>query len=1015
MAKLYRKSLLSIAGFLSLLTGFVQSPVRAQSAPDGATVASQTAPSDAAAQPAADAANTTKTQKLETVQVTGSMIRSVDVEAAQPVITISAKDIERQGFATIGQLLQNVTVATGSPDISKSDSLEAGADVGGTFIDLRNLGAARTLVLIDGRRMGTSYDGLSNLDFIPVSMVDRIDILADAASVTYGSDAIAGVVNIITKKDFDGARVDTYVGQYKPHSDGTQQQYSFLAGKVFDRGAIEVSVLYQRQDAIPASARPWSNYPLTHAYPNDGWSSVGSAGQILNPDGSTSVLNAGADPRDFNNYHTLVPPTIGANGSVTNTGDYFNANPYSSLISTTTMRDVFVQGHYDFRDNLKLDFSAIYAQDVNNSVLIGYPLGSIGTSSLPAYSDLTLSPNSYYYPTNYSYNASGQAPMPITFQRRVIEDPRLSDNLSAYYRYNVGLSGNFAIGDHQFQWDAFYYITRSQGTILNTGNFYLPNLANALGPSFVASDGTIQCGTPGNVIAGCVPLNALGTYTPAMLAYINRDTYDHYGAKEQGPQIDLSGDIFALPAGDLTFAAGASHRTLTGFYNPDPIDVQGLTSNLASLPTSGSYNLSETWLELNVPILKDQPMAKSLTFNFAWRYSDYNNFGGTNNVALKLTWQPVDDLMLRGSYGTGFRAPTVGDLYGGISTTYPTYTDPCDVQFGLARYNATAAKNCANGIGGQPGLNQQALNQAGLGNLYTNGFVQEQAPQTLVTQPGAQPAYGPFTQGGNPNLQPETSYSFQVGFVYSPSWLEGFNATIDYFHYNIRNLISVISAQQVLNNCYQLGVVADCGLFQRSAATDYQVVNLFSGETNQGWQKTSGYDFNFTYTLPDTSFGKFTATSQSTYVSKLINQPYSLSPVEYNNGINANFRLRSTFFVAWAYKDWGATWSARYFSPLKVPCYQPSASAFPCTDPNYYQPGTGTEPLTRLGSVVFQDISVYWNTPWKGTITLGANDVFNRLASFNYGNTALGSDTLYSYIAGMDFGRFVWLRYSQKF
>jgi iron complex outermembrane recepter protein len=1020
MMKIQQKKLLCalICGTLAGVMGNTHAQSNANNAqpaataPDSATP-TQTAPSSTPAPSPAPSSSKT----LQTVTVTGSLIRSVDVELAQPVVTITSQDIQKQGFATVGQLLANLTSAS-TPDISKSDPYEQGPDVGGTFVDLRNLGAQRTLVLIDGKRVGTSFDGYTNIDTIPVSIVDHIDVLADGASAIYGSDAIGGVVNIVTKQNFNGAELDTYNGKYLPGGDGDQGQYSVMFGKTFAKGSIEFAAQYQNQDAISASDRPYSAYPLSSNYPLNGLIPFGTQGQYSFDNVNWNVLNNGGNPQNINDYHTVVQPNYAANGIATSAGDYVNINPYQNLQSATNMKNLFAQGHYDILNNLTADFTASYNEQGNTLMSAGFPLTSSGLFSqqFPQYTGMQLSAGSYYNPTN----APGQTPTPLYFQRNVLEDPRINANKVENTRISLGLEGNFSIGDHLFNWDAYYYDTHYQGTILETGNFSLPNLFNALGPSFLASNGTVECGTPGNVIAGCVPLNVLSPHwSQAMLDYISVNGYEHYGSSEKGPQVDLSGDILELPGGDLTFAVGMSHRNLYGYDTPDVPSAEGLTTNLASNPTAGGYNVTETWIELNAPLLKDLPMVQSLSLDVADRFSHYNNFGGTNNSQFKLTWKPFNDLMVRGSYGTGFRAPTVGDLYGGISTTYPDYNDPCDVVYGLAKYSSTVAKNCANGIGGLPGLSQAALNAAGLGNEFPNGFMQEQAPGVPVSSGGGGiPVYAPFTQGGNPELRPETSQSVQIGLVYSPSYMTGFNGTFDYFHYIVRNVISFITDNQVLDNCYALSIVADCQLFQRSAADNYQVSSLFTGEENQGWLNVAGYDVDLSYKLPKFSFGQFSLDSKSTYYTHNNTEQYAGAPVSYNNGFSSYWRVRSNFTIDWSWHNYGAQWTLRYYSPLKEACYE-TDSAFPCTLPNYYMPGVGITPATQIPSVTFNDVQVYWNTPWNGTISLGANNIFNRLGPYSYYGWGIGSifntDTSYVYNPSYDYGRFVYLRYTQKF
>jgi iron complex outermembrane receptor protein len=1012
MYKQHKKQLPAVICAVLGAVAFHSGIAAAQDAPSPAVASS---PQTTATNSSATQAGSQNAKTLQGVQVTGSLIRSVDVEMAQPVVTITSQDIQKQGFATVGQFLQNLTASNSSSDMSKSDPYDSGPDAGGSFVDLRGLGAERTLVLIDGKRVGTSYTGLTNLDTIPASIIDHVDILADGASAVYGSDAIAGVVNIITKKDFNGAQLDTYDGQYHPGSDGMQQQYALTLGKSTERGSIVFTGQYQNQEAINAADRNYSACPLSCKFPYDAWQTQGAFGQILNdPSGNTLVLNNGGNPRNFNDYHVQIAPTT-VNGDVVAPGDTYNYNNQYSLLSATNMKNLYSQGHYDIEKNLTVDFSASYNQQGNTSMLGGLPLSTPGIvdPQQPQFTNPMLSAQSYYNP----YNAPGQTPQDVSFQRYLIEMPRITNNKDTNFRYSLGLEGFFNVGEHMFNWDAYYYETKYEGNIYTNGNIYLPNLMNALGPSFLGSNGVVQCGTPGNVISGCVPLNVLagpGGYTSAMLKYIEAFGHEVYGSQEKGPQVDISGDVYQLPAGDVNVAMGLSHRNVSGYDTPDIPSTEGYTTNLAGQPTSGGYNVSEAYGEINVPLLKDLPGAQSLNLDVAKRFSHYNNFGNTNNSSFKLTWKPIDDLLVRASYGTGFRAPTVGDLYAGNTTTYPYYTDPCDVTYGLARYNSTVAKNCANGIGGQPALNVAALTAAGLGAEYANGFGQEQSPGQLITTPGNIPVYGPFVQGGNPKLKPETSSSTQIGFVYSPSFFTGFNATIDWYKYIVRDVISSIQPNEVLDNCYELGIASDCALFQRSAANNFQVSGLFMGAENQGYLDTAGYDVDLSYALPKFSFGQFKLDSHSTYMTKYNVLQYEGVPVSNEAGMLSNWRLRSNFTISWAYQDFGAQWTMRYFSPLKDACYNVLDTVVPCQLPNYYAPGVGVNPMQQVPSVTFNDLQVYWNAPWHGTLSVGANNIFNRIGPYAYGSYN-GFDANYVYNPAYDYGRMVYIRYTQKF
>ena len=193
---------------------------------------------------------------LDRIEVTGSRIRQVDTETAQPVMTISRDQIEKQGFKSVADILQNIPTA-GSPAISRTSPLSSGEAVGGYYIDLRNLGANRTLILIDGRRLGITNDGLQDVASIPSAMVERIEVLKDGASTIYGSDAIAGVVNIITRKDFEGAEANVYIGQWD-QGDGKRENYDFIMGFRGERGSLTAGVEYTNEDPVWAKDRWFS-------------------------------------------------------------------------------------------------------------------------------------------------------------------------------------------------------------------------------------------------------------------------------------------------------------------------------------------------------------------------------------------------------------------------------------------------------------------------------------------------------------------------------------------------------------------------------------------------------------------------------------------------------------------------------------------------------------------------------------------------------------------------------------
>jgi iron complex outermembrane receptor protein len=963
----------------------------------GAVFAQDTTPTDQA-QPA-------NTKTLQTVVVTGSRIRSADIETAQPIIVMDRTQIEHQGFNSVADILQNLPQA-GTPPISRASVLASGEDVGGYYIDMRNLGNNRTLVLLNGKRLGTTTSGAQDLSQIPVSAIDRIEVLKDGASAIYGSDAIAGVVNIITRKNFDGAEATAYLGQYS-QGDGDKQTYSMTMGAHSDKGSITFSAEYSKEDPVWAKDRPYSRFGSTTRHPDAGWSIVSQYGNFFMPDGYCAsglcALNPGGNPANPADWHDT-----GAGGG---TADRSNPNEEMMLNTGIERHSLFVSGDYNITDNIKFSSDFLYNKRETTQQVAGYPFqpAFYMPFTLPEGRDVIgLEPSSYFNPTGEK----------VYFYRRGWEVPRVTQNDLTTYRFSGTLEGSFDIGEHTWNWDIGGFVNDNSLLKVQHGDFSLIGATGALGPSFLdTATGLVTCGTgPDNALpygsapGSCVPWNPFIPSTqggpnslsdPTLQAYLFPYYHDTGHTRTVDYSANVTGSVFTLPAGDLSVAAGFEYRHESGEFVPDAFSQAGISTNLASGPTSGEYNAKEYYAEIEVPLLKDLPFAQSLTANVASRYSDYSSFGTTTNNKFSLAWKPIDDLLVRGTYAEGFRAPTVNDLFGGISGTFDYYTDPCDTVRGAAATNPEVAARCSSGFGGQPGTpaNFQQLGQGGAvcANLPCQTGIQNFA-------------------GANPALQPETSISRTLGAVYSPSWLQGLDLSLDMYRIRINNAITTDSMSAQLSDCYVLGAASRCAstLFQRDPATGVVTYSLRGGR-NAGWVDTKGYDFGVNYRLPEFSFGRFAIHWNSTYTDylnvKSDNEPDTV--VSPNTSFGANFRLRSNLGVDWTLGDFSASWMTRYYSSMKETCsFDNVPGGGPeCNMPDYIAPDTGPVRLRRVGANTVHDVQFRWNAPWNATISVGANNVFGHVGPVMYS----APNSQYSYYGGFDIGRFYYLRYNQKF
>jgi len=848
---------------------------------------------------------TTETAPLQRVEVTGSRIRAVDLATAQPVQVMSQEQIQKSGLVTVGDIL-NTLSAAGNPDISKSQSLASGLDVGGQYLNMRNLGSERLLVLVDGKRWSQSINGLTDMSTVPSSMVDRIEILKDGASAVYGSDAIAGVVNIILKKTMEGGEASAYIGQNEK-GDGTTKDFSLSFGTVGEKGSMMFGLSHSEQGEVWARDRELTSYTYGPNHPTDNlgtgpWGrirQVSAAGQAtgfnnyLNHTGTYDGVGVGADARNPANYHS--PNT---------NDDLYNSTQDMHFLTPTQLSSIFTKGVLNLPMDMRFSTTAMFAQRTSENVVAGYPLNSLSQVANPVY----ISKDSYYNPYGNQVAGAGLG-QDLFFYRRTIEVPRSTQNKNKTLHIDVALEGDFNIGQNAWNWGVGFNHSAVTGEIHSTGNVNLFALKRALGPSFLDAAGTVRCGTPTAPIAGCVPFNIIGgpsASTPEALAYVMHDGTGTYGSTVNSATADLSGDIFQLPAGGVGVAVGLEHREIRGYDRPDALVTQALTTNLAGFPTTGDYSVKEAYAELNVPILKGVIGADLLSLNLASRYSDYSNFGDTTNSKVSLMWKPIPDLLVRGTWAEGFRAPSLGDTFGGGSQTFDTYLDPCDTVNGAYKSNDTVRANCT--AAGVPATYRQR-NQAG--NPVGSG--------------GAQTAVA-FNSGvGNNNLTPETATTKTAGIVYNPSFVSGLNIAVDFFDIEIKNRISAITTPYTLSQCYVEGVQQFCNNVVRD--TTGAITRLDRGNTNMGSMSTRGVDLELGYRLPRMSFGQFNFRSQTTYLDQYVLQSTNTSEKINYAGAYPYYRVRSNLTLDWTLGNWSATWGIRYLSPAKSTCWTDDVDA----------------------------------------------------------------------------------------
>lgn len=931
------------------------------------------------------------------VEVTGSRIRQVDIETAQPVQVVTAEQIQKSGLITVGDIISNLS-STGTPAFSKGSVLTSNREQGGQYANLRNLGGQRVLVLVNGKRWTVSLAGYTDMSTIPSAMIDHIEILKDGASSIYGSDAIAGVVNIILKKSMEGGQLSVYNGRNQK-GDGKTTDYSLTYGTGNDKGSLMFGLTSNSQGNVWANARPETMFSNGQLHYNAGFgaspwgritnvSATGGSGtafnKILNHTGGYNGDGVGSASNNQANYHNYLNPAPDA--------DVYNSSDEMEFQAGDRLTSFFTKGTLELPYSMRLTTSALYAERFSPRQIAGYPLNSTSQSKFPVYIDK----DSYYNP--YGNQGVGVTPgtgQDLWFARRTIEVPRVTNNTNQTVRIDANLEGEFNLIGKTWNWDASYTHSAVTGNVLSTGNLNLVNLKKALGPSFKNASGVVQCGTPANPIslAECVPWDILGgpsASTPAALAYSMSTGQATYGSKVDSATANITGELFNLPAGAVGVAAGLEHRTVSGYDRPGQFEQSGYSTDLAGNASFGKYTVKEAYVEANIPLLKGMPMAELLAVDLASRYSDYSSFGNTTNSKGSIQWRPVKDVLVRATYAQGFRAPTLADTFGGGSQTFDTYLDPCDSAFGAAATDPTVKARCA--AAGVPATFRQK-NQAG----------------NFIASTGGGQTPTPFMSGfGNSTLTPETATSRTAGIVYSPVWLNGLSASLDYYDIRIKNRIAAISANQTANFCYVNNDPNYCAKITRDPLTG-QIVNLLRGNANLGETQTKGLDLSLSYRFPRTAWGQFGFRSESTWVKSYRTKSSNTADWTEYVGEWGTLRLKSNLGLDWNQGNWSSTFATRYYSGVRDRCWTVKP-AVECSDPDgRISSGPG---LNRLAGQFFSDLSMGYKLPWNAKILGGINNIFKRKPQIVYSQ---GSSSSSAIDAERPIDRFFYLRYNQSF
>ncbi|WP_260928572.1 TonB-dependent receptor plug domain-containing protein [Novosphingobium sp. 9] len=815
------------------------------------TAHAQTAEASAQAAPVAVADETAA--PASDIVVTGSRIVRDGYSAPTPVTVLGSQEINAQKPANISDFVNQLPAITaGSTSANSSGSLSNG-NAGIASVNLRGLGAGRTLVLLDGQRsVASSVNGTVDVNTIPQDLVERVEVVTGGASAQYGSDAVGGVINFILNKKFKGFKATADEG-LSTYGDGFNYRLGATAGfsLLDDRLHVLLNGSYFKQNPVATIDRSWNdsgyfqitnpNYTATNGQPER---LVGSgygpytytAGGLVTSGAlmGTYFLGAGQTGQlNYGQYSTASSPyMIGGDTDVTLAG-HVGTN---SLLPDESRISVFNRTSFDVTNSIEIFGQFSYNRYHGISYYQQTPSTGVSIKSDNAYL-LTQYPD-----VAAAMAANNLSAITIGTSNAGFPVPG-SDNTRQVYRFVGGADGKFNALGRDWSFNAYFQhgVTKSHEELINTWN----NTRMALAQDAVLYNGQIVCrSTITDPTNGCVPIDRLGTDGPSSeaLAYIYGDEQPQRDQtiKQDVGALSFNTELFNLPAGPVAVAFGGEWRREAISGSVDSQFNSGwLYGNY--LVNKGSYNVKEGFVELSVPVFT------GFDLDAAGRYTDYSTSGGVTTYKIGATWQPIPDIKLRGTYSHDIRAPNLQELFAA----------------GTARTNTVILPSNAPLQGSQQ-------------------FIENTV--------------------GNPNLKPEKANTWTAGIVISPRFLPGFTASFDYYDIKITDAIGSVTSQNTVDNCYNLGLSEYCAnIVYSGGALDTITIQPF----NFASQREKGFDIAASYRTAMSAIwekipGNFSISANVThYISNVVDN--GVFPIDYA-GVNGGSLSGSYSSPSWVYR-----------------------------------------------------------------------------------------------------------------
>lgn len=923
-----KKSRLLIAGSILGIAMFSALPAYAQDEDQDTTASADDSTDEEA----------TEEETGKPILVTGTRISRPTLDSAVPLTSVTVDDLTGTGEVSLGDALNDLPSLRST--FSAGNSSRFIGTAGLSLLDLRGLGTDRTLVLVNGRRHITSTPGDNGFDVntVPIDLVDRIDIVTGGNSAIYGSDAVAGVVNFIMKRDFDGIKLQ---GQGGISSRGDRGTYflSALAGTNFadGRGNITGALEYTRQqplyfrerNALTGAytgrcqynlAEPTAGEPAAGDGIPDNLFYCGVTNAAISNAGTIGALDAAANPTrrylrfDDNGNVVIDTPSLafaqfGSGNQLGGLGATLRDT--GSLLAAVDRYAVNVLGHFDVSEAFRPFVEAKYVRvDVSgegqpsffNSVpaTLGGPAftcdnGFLSGQNLTAFRANGLcaaTAAGTAIPNSGVLRGTTAQTFPLARFNGDLGGRRFEGRRETYrivggvegtfnedWKYEVALNyGRFeALGYNTnnlqlFTLDGSDYagFNRAVDAIIAPGGFAGTNFAlNSAGQRVICRVNAVT-----NVDPNCVPINVFGINQadPRALDYVNTEGSTDEFASQFVASAFVGGDLsqlFELPGGPIAFAIGAEYRKEKARIDFDELTSSGATFlNALQDFTPPDLKVKEAYGEVFFPLLKDLPFAQELSVNVAGRVSDYSGAAASVGTVYAYNIQgifaPIEDIRFRAAYATSVRAPTQGDLFSPLSQNFAFIADPCDQANINAGPNRVA--NCA--AAGVPTTYTAPVVTACAASAFPNVLGAPWRNCTALTSSTS------FLSGGNPTLTEERGKSLTLGAVLKPRFIPGLTFTVDYYDIKVKSLIAVLTAQAIINQCYDSPTLANpfCATVSRDPATGlFLDPATISGGVNFAQQRTKGIDFDIDYRRTFDNGDRLRISAIATYVKELTN------------------------------------------------------------------------------------------------------------------------------------------------